>query len=120
MLTDILIAVIVSASFAFGQLLYLWTQEEIDWLKNRFKSEKLSKAEHFALVPVGLLGIVQGVATKSQYFEIISLSLLIIGLLFGSLVIAEKDKKLAFKHTAETTITFLVFFAVIYTIINLG
>ena len=119
MLTDILAAIIIAASFALGQMLYLWAKEEVDWLKNRFKSPVLSKAKHFALVPIGLLGIVQGIETKMQNFEVVSLILIIIGLLFGGLVIAEKDRKLAFKYTAETVITFLVFFMVIYFVMNL-
>ena len=119
MLTDILAAIIIAASFALGQMLYLWAKEEVDWLKNRFKSPVLSKAKHFALVPVGLLGLVQGIATKTNHLEIMSLILIIIGLLFGSFVIAEKDKKLAFKYIAETVITFLVFFVVIYFVMNL-
>lgn len=119
MLTDILAAMIVAASFVFGQMLYLWAREEVDWLKNRFHSPVLSKATHFALVPVGLLGLVQGIATKTNNLEIISLLLLIAGLLFGSFVIAEKDRKLAFKYTSETVVTYLVYFAFIYFLLNL-
>ena len=119
MLTDVLVTLIIAASFALGQMLYFWAQEEVDWLKNRFKSPALSKAKHFALVTIGLLGLVQGLATNTNYFEIASLLLLITALCFGSLVIAEKDKKLAFKYTAETVVTYLVFFAVIYFLMNL-
>ncbi len=119
MLTDILAVIVISASFAIGQFLYAHTQEELDWLKHKFQSETLTKAKHFALVPIGLLGLLQAIATKTQKFAVISVIMLIVGLLFGSLVIAEKDKKLAKTYVAETVVTFLVFFAVLYLILNL-
>jgi len=119
MLNDILIAIIVAASFALGELLYLWTREEVDPLKKRFQSEFLSKAKNIALAPVGILGLVQAAATKTSHLEIVSLLMLITALLFGTFVISEKDKKLATKYVAETVITFLAFFAVVYFILNL-
>ena len=119
MLNDILLALIIALAFVIGEFLYLWAKEEIDWLKKRFYSEFLSKAKNIALAPVGILGLVQAAATITQHLELISLLILITALLFGSFVIAETDKKLATKYVAETVITFLAFFAVVYFVLNL-
>ena len=119
MIRYILLALTIAASFAVGSLLYLLATEEVDNFKGKFRSEKLSKAKGVALVPIGLLGLLFAMTTETQYFMIASLILLIIGIVFGSLVIAEKEKRLLAKYTVETIITFLVFFFFVYFFLNL-
>ena len=118
MLNDILIAITVAAFFGIGALLYHFTAEEIDSFKKRFSHYKiLSKAKNVALAPVAMLGIIHAVAITTSYLETISLLLLATSIIFGSFVVAEKDKKLTLKYTAETAITFLVFFFTVYLMI---
>lgn len=119
MLNEIFTALIVAAFFGIGALLYHFTAEEIDSFKKRFQSKFLSNAKNVALAPVAMLGIIQAVAITTQQFGTISLLLLATSIIFGSFVVAEKNRKLTLKYTAETIITFLVFFATVYTIITL-
>lgn len=118
MLSDIAIALVIAAAFGLGTVLCRWAQEEVDWLKHKFRSKFLTKAKDFALAPVGLLGVVLAVATKTKYYETISLCLLVVALLFGAFVVAEKDRKLTKKYIIETAVTFLAFFGVVYFALN--
>ena len=89
MLTDILVAVIISAFFGVGAFLYHIAKEEIDSFKQKFHNYKmLSKAKNVALVPVGVFGLLQAVATTTKNLEAISLLMLTIALIFGSFVVA--------------------------------
>ncbi|MCX6774902.1 MAG: hypothetical protein NTY99_02310 [DPANN group archaeon] len=119
MLSDILIALLVSAAFAIGALLYKWTEEEIDYVKQKFRSEFLTKAKNVALAPIGILGVVQAAATTSKYFGTISILMLAFAIWFGSFVVAEKDSKLTRTYILETAITFLVFFGFVYFVISM-
>jgi len=120
MLNDILTAIIVAVFFGMGALLYHVTAEEIDSFKQKFANYKiLSKAKNVALAPVAMLGIIQAVAITTKHMETISLFLLATSIIFGSFVVAEKSKKLTLKYTAETVITFLVFFFTVYIIVNM-
>ena len=119
MIADIAIAALIAASFGIGAFLYKSAEEEVDAVKRKFKSEFLTKAKNIALASVGMLGILQAVATTSNYFEAISITMLAFAIWFGSFVVAEKDNKLTLKYTAETIVTFLVFFVLVYVIVNL-
>jgi hypothetical protein len=117
---NLLIALVIAASFGIGSFLYYLTKEEIDSFKAKFANYKwLSKAKNIALAPIGILGIVEALATTTKQFESISLILLAIALIFGSFVIAEKSKKLTLKYILETALTFLIFFVTVYFIISL-
>ncbi len=119
MLSDILIALLISTAFAIGAFLYKWTEEEIDYVKQKFRSEFLTKAKNVALAPIGILGVVQAAATTSKYFGTISILMLAFAIWFGSFVVAEKDSKLTKTYILETAITFLVFFGFVYFIISI-
>jgi uncharacterized membrane protein len=119
MLSDILIALLISVAFAIGAFLYKWTEEEVDYVKQKFRSEFLTKAKNVALAPIGILGVVQAAATTSTYFGVISILMLAFAIWFGSFVVAEKDSKLTKKYILETAITFLVFFGFVYFVISM-
>jgi uncharacterized membrane protein len=119
MLSDILIALLISTAFAIGAFLYKWTEEEVDYVKQKYRSEFLTKAKNVALAPIGILGVVQAAATTSKYFGVISILMLTFAIWFGSFVVAEKDSKLTKKYILETAITFLVFFGFVYFVISM-
>jgi len=119
MISDILAAGVVSASFALGSVLYYWAAEEVDAVKQKFRSKILSQLKQTSLAPIGVFGVVQAAATKTPHLEIISLIFLMAAIAFGSLVVAEKDKKLTVKYTIETIGTFLMFFFTVYVFLNL-
>ena len=105
MLGDLLLAAVVAISFAIGALLYRWTHKEVDSVKQKYYSKFLAKAKEFSLVPIGLLGTMQALATKTPYIKTFSIALLVVALAFGSFAIAEKDSKLTIKYTIETVAT---------------
>ena len=112
MFEDILIALIVAASFAIGQALYFGTKEEIEWVKKRYQFKSPSKK--FVPFLAGILGAIQAFASGTQNFEIISLISMIAGIAFGSFAISDSNKTMAIKYTAETILVFLILFAVVY------
>jgi len=112
MLEDILIALIVAASFAIGQALYFGAKEEINWWNKRFQVQNPSKK--FVPFLAGILGAIQAFASGTQNFEIISLISMIAAIAFGSFAISDSNKNAAIKYTAEAIIAFLVLFAAVY------
>ncbi len=114
MLIDILVAVIVAASFGVGSLLYYLAKEEVDSFKQKFPRYGIFKVKNLVFVPAGIFGVIQALAAKTPYLETISLLLFAAGLIFGSFAIADKSIKRTLKYSAGTAVTFLIFFIVVY------
>ena len=107
MVLDVILGIIVAASFSVGLLLYKLSKEEIDPLLSKISFKHLPL---LAIVVAGLLGLVLAFSLQTQFSEHISIGVFASGIVLGSLALPHKDSHKMFKHAAETTIAFLVFF----------
>lgn len=119
MLNTILLAIAVSSSFLIGGILYLLTREEINPILEKYHNPKLTKMKQFGLIPVGLLGLIFSVSTKTENIIVFSLLIFLIGLVFGSFALNHKENKTVLKYAAESMGMFLAYFFVVFIVMNL-
>jgi len=98
-------------------LLYYLAKEEVDSFKQKFSRYKILKVKNLVFVPAGIFGVIQALAAKTPYLETTSLLLFAAGLIVGSFGVADKSIKRTLKYSAETAVTFLVFFVAVYFIL---
>lgn len=107
LINDILIALVMSAAFPLGHLLYLWSKEEVDWVLGRYK---LLKNSEKIILPVAIVsGLLAGFFMKNTA---ILLVLFLANLIVASLGIKE-NKQILFP-----TILFMISFLILYLIRN--
>ena len=108
---DILLGFVISLSFLFGGVLYIWSGNELD---NLF--EKLKKTEHvkILLVSAVLLGIIFAIILKTNWKDLTSLILFILILTMSSISFVGEDKKTTIKYSSASMLLFFVSFLLVY------
>jgi uncharacterized membrane protein len=116
-----MLGIFVSLSFIFGFVLYKAAREEIDGFASKFDNKKFTiLLPKIALPIAGLFGLVLAVSTKSKLEEMLAILVFAAGVIFGSLALRAKERKILKKHMVEVVAFFLIFYFFVLAFLNLG
>jgi len=119
--TESMLGIFVSLSFIFGFVLYKAAREEIDGFASKFDNKKFTiLLPKIALPIAGLFGLVLAVSTKSKLEEMLAILVFAAGVIFGSLALRAKERKILKKHMVEVVAFFLIFYFFVLAFLNLG
>ncbi len=121
LLTESLLGIFVSLSFLLGFVLYKAAQEEIDNFASKFKSKTLVfMLPKIALPIAGIFGMILAISTKFASEISAAIGIFAAGLVFGSIALRAKEKKILMKHMIEVVVFFLAFYFFVLIFLNIG